>query len=768
MSDINNYAYDRLLEFYDAVHTAMKGILHSEFGDAWVEQGIRAHFLPAYFDRLLDMLQSPMKAVDMTRDDDEIFGVEHLWNIFNGNWTLFGKLLKDKHRLQFYLSEITELRNNLAHRRKRHILLRINLFRIMGNCQMVLAALNSPVAEKFADIVDSLGSGGTPWGPVLDGYLPPSDEMYAEFVGRPHEINALSDWLSSDQPQILVWGYGGAGKSALAYKFVRDVRDSSTGSLLAVCWVSAKRSEYSEGATRERPADFTDLTSFVKAVWVALYGSHESPDDLTPDRLLRELRDLPILLVVDDFDTIAGDFELAEFLFHELRKIPTRVIYTSRHRESSVKNLEVPAFSQSELEEFVTKRSADYSADQSALMRRLDAIRSVTSGYPLFVDDLIHHAALVGIDQALKDWSQKTGDAARQYALRRQIEYLSHSTGEVLIALSVANQALRIAAISDIAGLTQDDAEAGIRELQRWRMVNQVKEDDSDAPVYRMNNNTKRLVQQTFKEDGRIRTYSAVFKTISGERVPEAKKHAIGRIVSGVKERARSSSDSAEKFLHDNMTGELMDAPDLHGVLGWLYSNQRPLEEYAERAREAFHKAHKLGSIKVDTYYHWGVMEQRIAELMIDNSYTLNTPENAIGDQWKQSEQVAERGLERCGPSQPLYCLAGYAASREAKSLGRARRFNYSTGAFSRAEDWYNRALVAPVSDVATYRKGTIYRGLALAYEGLEDEDRLRQILKSWGAFSGSDPSFQSECRRLLQRFKNLNDLRNLLIPTLL
>ena len=505
MADINNYANDLLLDFCDQVHSELARTLEEHFGSDWVDLGVRKHFRPDYFDRIEKMLRSPMRVVEMERDDDEVFGLEHLWNIINGNWSLFRQTFENKNRTETYLGEIAELRHNLAHRRKRHYLLRSDLIRILGGCRIVLSALKSPHADAFAEIVDHLSSGGAPWGAKLDGYLPPSDEMYEEFVGRPSELTGLSEWLASDSPQILVWGYGGVGKSALAYKFARDIRDGSNEYLIAVCWVSAKKFEYSEGSTIDRPADFSDLDSFVNALWTALYGANEIPTDLEADHMIKELGELPILLVVDDFDTISEDVELAEFLFYRLRNTLTRVIYTSRHRAPGLKNLEVPPFSDEELLDFVSRRSVHHSIDQPACTQRLSGIKSVTNAYPLFVDDLIRYAAFVGIDNALKHWSQRKGDAARQYALKRQIEYLGHSSGEVLIALSVANRALRIVEISEIAGLTDDDAEAGIDELLRWRMVNHVWEDDSSSPVFRMNNNTSRLVQQTFRDDSRRR-----------------------------------------------------------------------------------------------------------------------------------------------------------------------------------------------------------------------------------------------------------------------
>ena len=356
MIDINNYANDLLLEFCDAAHIELKRTLEGKFGSDWIDLGVRKHFTMDYFDRVVKMLESPMRVVEMERNDDEVFGIEHLWNIINGNWHLFEEMFEDKVRTQVYLSEIVELRNNLAHRRKRHILLRTNLIRIAGSCQLILSALKSPRADSFNSVVDTLSLGGTPWGAALEGLLPPSYEMYTNFVGRPSELTGLSEWLASDNPQILVWGYGGVGKSALAHKFARDVRDSSNKDLMAVCWVSAKKTEYSEGSVRERSADFVDLDSFVRALWATLYGPQELPSSLGPDQVIEELQGMPILLVVDDFDTISEDIDLTEFLLYRLRSTPTRVIYTSCHRVPAIRNLEVLAFLDDELRGFrITK-----------------------------------------------------------------------------------------------------------------------------------------------------------------------------------------------------------------------------------------------------------------------------------------------------------------------------------------------------------------------------------------------------------------------------
>lgn len=734
MSDINTYANDRLIDFADALHAEIARTLKAEFGQEWLSKGVRKHFPEKQFSRVERSLTNPMRVIDMDRKPEEIHGLEHFWTIVNGNWQLFSQDLRDRTRAEAYLSEISEMRHNLAHRRKRHVLLNHELLRVMGNCRILLRAFRSNESDKFDDIVDSLSSGAKPWGASLHSHLPPIDDFFTEFVGRPNQLDQLSDWLESDRRQILVWGYGGSGKSALAYKFARDVRDSGSTYLDAVCWVSAKKEEYRAGSVRKIEADFGDKETFVESVWSALYGADTVAEGVDASQLLSELETTPILLVVDDFDTVSTENEeLGEFLL-DLRNTRAKIIYTSRHRGEFIRNLEVPPFEDDELREFMSLKAVEYDSDPEKLVERLSGIRKVTGGYPLFVDDLVRHAALVGVRTAMETWSQRTGDAAREYALKRQAEYLGGSCGEVLIALSVANRAMFLEEISSIAGLTDEDTQAGLNGLLRWRMVSRRTEHGSSAPSYRMNPNTTRLVQQTFREDGRRETYSAAFRALTGERVPEAKRRAIAKIVTETQELQRNGKvEAAKRFLESQMVGELKDSSDLYGILGWLCARRSDVAS-EEEARGAFKRSHELGGRKVDTYFHWATMEKGRGA-------------------WKECERICEMGIARCGASQPLLNLAGYAASREAKDQAEDGNYAHSQGVYSRALTWYRKALGAPVADVGPINQETVYRGMVLAFEALGDEEELVKALRSWHNVSTYGRHFDTECTRLMRRY---------------
>lgn len=757
MTDITSYTHELLLDFLDAFHFEISRRLGDEYGDRWLELGVRPKVGKGYFEKAEKMLRSPMRVVEMDRDDDEIYGAEHIYNIVQGNWKLFGELAQDKQRTEVYLLEVTELRHNLAHRRRRHVLLRNDLVRFVQNGRILLNAVGSSASETFSDIEDSLISGGSPWGTSLAGHLPPRDEIYSDFVGRPHQLGELSEWLSSDRPSILVWGYGGAGKSALAYKFARDVRDGAHESLAAACWVSAKRSEYIEGSTRTRLADFDDTPSFINSVWAALYGQDAVPDSPDREALLQELRDTPVLLVVDDFDTISENEELAEFLLYDLRTTSARVIFTSRHRVPGMKTLEAPPFTTPELKEFVELKAQEYGVDEFEWRNRIEAIASVTGAYPLFVDDLIRYAMIRGMKTALEDWTQRKGDAAREYALRRQVEFLGHSSGEVLMTLSVVDRSLIVPEISEIAGLTDEDALAGIDGLMKWRLVNRVVKDDSPEPAYRMNGNTRRLVQQTYKGDHRLNVYSEAYMSLSGERVPEAKKRAVGRAISKTAAIERHGGiERAVDHIKGEMTGELTDSADLYGVLGGLYGKQGLIKD----AREAFHKAHSLGAAKVDIYYHWGAMEERVAETMVDDAKHGKVSNEEVASQWDRCKKIAKLGIDRCGPSRELCQNAGYAGSREGKSWNLANHFTRAQVAYKEALHYFEQALDAPIADLGNLRKAQIYRGIVLTLAEIQqsnEEDKIRELskfLNDWKQALGDSESrdsivYQHEVTRL-------------------
>lgn len=90
MSDLNEYANDRLLDFLDAFHIELRTVLEVLHGNDWFEKGVQRHIGKTYLDRTRQMLNSPMRVVDMGKNDEEIYGS----NIYPTSLTETGMALR--------------------------------------------------------------------------------------------------------------------------------------------------------------------------------------------------------------------------------------------------------------------------------------------------------------------------------------------------------------------------------------------------------------------------------------------------------------------------------------------------------------------------------------------------------------------------------------------------------------------------------------------------------------------------------------------------
>lgn len=723
--DINGYTNELLINFLDAFHERLRALLSEEYGDQWFERGVRPWLSAEMEGRTRSMLDNPMRVVDMDKSHNELFGVEHLARIVSGNWkSTFRPLLQDKKRTEVYLDEIREMRHNLSHRRGKHVLQVGEVARFTGNCAALLRGLDSDQCTAFETVSENIYSGLTPWGMALGGRLPSPDEVVDHFVGRKDQMRNLGEWLAGDYPQLLVWGYGGAGKSALAFAFAREMQVSAPVDLNAITWVSAKRREYIDGNERARRADFENKEQFIRAVMSGIYES-EVTEDLGARDLLDHLNDLPVLLIIDDIDTVLGDEELIEFLVHDIRSTRSRVLYTSRQKVTGIRSVEVLGFDEEELQRFITVRAEAHGLDEASCLKRTKSIRSVTSGYPLFVDDLLRYAKLTDLKESLNAWSQRKGDAAREYALRRQVEQLGEISKMVLLALSESDRPMPLIEISTIAGVSDDDAEQAVNSLLDWRLISSLGGDGRNRTNFTTNSNTSRLVEKTYGSEPEM---EGVRSRLKGRRRPTgigAERTAISSAI-GVAQSlvTRGDVSAAIAALQEEMTGDLADSAELHGVLGWAYKRL----PNPEKARAAFRRAYELGDTKEDTYFHWSTLESQEAAGQIG----VRSDKDVL-DGWRRSADVAETGIKLCGRTAGLCKMVGYARTREAKTLEHLKEFTEARRACAEAVAWMKRAIEAKHPGSRSVSRTSLLRGLALAQEGAEDWNGLADTLQRWG-----------------------------------
>lgn len=241
------------------------------------------------------------------RDDFEVLGVEHFFNVFEIHFDILcanhaHKPKKEKNQakqtLTSWIKQIKNVRDPVSHPVADDIDYEDSAH-VLFCARKVLDFCSLPDASaQILRLQKTLLGGFTSDGEKIFTVLPPEDEVVMDFVGRHKELAALNDWLNNGTSRRwALSGEGGTGKSAIAYAFSRSVSARTDHGLDAVLWMSAKRRRFLEGATVlvDRP-DFHDKESSVNAI-LSFYGVLPLGDD-TEAQALGLLTEFPSLIVV--------------------------------------------------------------------------------------------------------------------------------------------------------------------------------------------------------------------------------------------------------------------------------------------------------------------------------------------------------------------------------------------------------------------------------------------------------------------------------------
>ncbi|NJM46328.1 MAG: ATP-binding protein [Alkalinema sp. RU_4_3] len=104
-----------------------------------------------------------------------------------------------------------------------------------------------------------------------------------QFYGREAELQQLQQWINDRKRLLILWGMGGIGKTSLAIELVNRINSRYSQTI----WRSLQ----------DAPL-FTDWATDI----LAQLG--ESPTDNPLSQLVKRLRDKPVLLILDNWESI--------------------------------------------------------------------------------------------------------------------------------------------------------------------------------------------------------------------------------------------------------------------------------------------------------------------------------------------------------------------------------------------------------------------------------------------------------------------------------
>lgn len=571
--------------------------------------------------RATGQLEAPIK------DEFDYLGVNNFFNLFDSYYDKLGidskgidasERKQHKQTLLGWLRTIKSMRDPLCHPNDEaftfvdtDILLRVAQKSLKHLKLDSHAAEIGELVTRAIQIEFNINSDNPP----LEAQLPPRESIVVDFVGRNTELDKLRVWISD--PESRRWalsGDGGKGKSALAYNFAVEVKKNAPAPFEAVFWLSAKKKKFLDGKIFEiKEPDFHNFDSALTKL-LLYYGWVDATSETLKKKekiVVELLNSFPAFIIVDDVDSIvSADEEVIEFFSISVPATRSKVLFTSRRIIFGLggTTTEVEGFDIDDAEEFILSRCQLMNLDSTAFKRKtVERIVEATDGSPLYIEDLMRLSTVVSHPTtAIKQWEQRSGDEAREYALGRECELLNDEGKKVLFAACVFPREITFDEIEKLTGLDAEGVQIGLGELQKVFLVSKPSLVE-ETRRFEINFNTRSLVRAHFSGSAVFRrieqSYKSIFKSLS-----EPIKIEIDSVITRASFFVREGKSIDAKDLVDKVLLKYPNNKDLIGFLGFIYKSWKPKRRLTD-ARDHFLRAARLGVTSEKIYKHWCLME---------------------------------------------------------------------------------------------------------------------------------------------------------------
>jgi hypothetical protein len=325
----------------------------------------------------------------------------------------------------------------------------------------------------------------------IDNNLPPRDPNLIEFVGRREYLVKLWNWLADVRnPVKVLTALGGAGKTAIAYEFCEQIIKGRSRTFEKVIWLTAKSRTYAAILQRyvsTTRTDFTDVGSFLDA-FLREIGCLESdlqkteqPEDKL-DLAKEIIKDIPVLLVVDDLDSLDQDKQIDLFsrivqLFDQASagKVLSRVLFTSRLEPNTGANrlMRVSGFSKEETLSYIDVLLQDLGASSTwgaQVRSAIDKIYDASRGSPIFITSIVRLVSFGDpVDAVIANWKGRDGEVVRRFAFKREIDSLQYSDWRTLYVLQMLS-ATTFDELKELLGVDRQGLQSSLLHLSKFHM----------------------------------------------------------------------------------------------------------------------------------------------------------------------------------------------------------------------------------------------------------------------------------------------------------
>lgn len=685
--------------------------------------------------------------------------VSHMFNVFERFFDhLFPEIAslgaaarRRREQIFGWLRDVITVRNPISHPAEVD-LTTTELLRVVDSCKQLAQVCNQAAAIQeletlFEETLSQAVFDATGEAPSVQVLLPPRDSVVVEFVGRRQHLEELWTWLiDPHSPRTLLSGDGGKGKSSIAYQFATSVASRPPESVDGVLWMGAKARRFELGSTVEIAVpDFHDLDSALNRI-LHFYGEGERtelPEELKADRVVELLSDYPLLLVVDDLDTIASDEDdVVDFFAADAARTGTKLLITSRRPLPGFgrSRIKVDGFSLDESAEFITSRTRLLELPAHTWSdKRTEEIHRICEGSPLYIEDLLRLAKNDSIRRAIELWSDHQGDEARRYALKRELEMLTTYGRDVLRTLALAPSPLSCLEVSHILNWTEERAKEGMRELEDLYLVPKPGLIE-EVPRFELHRNLSVLVNRELGDpeatlhdpDLARRVKTAIAGVLGEDPLVGVKAEVYAYLSQAHAAFKRGEQDLAERTL-DEALHEHPNQPSIYEKRAWMSKVGNPRR--AVDARRSWQRAYELGAREKGMYREWILMEIQEQE-------------------YGKAAEVAQKWLQRVDPNDVVALqIGGYARSRRARELTQQGQAGPAKTELRQADGMLRRAIRMEGPRAAELDRSRAYQSWVLNGQLLSKVEVIKptvdERLNEWARQLPEDPFFEKTTLQL-------------------
>lgn len=309
----------------------------------------------------------------------------------------------------------------------------------------------------------------------IDHNLPDKSFICPIFVGRFGILNELWAWLADElQHSKVLAADGGKGKTSIAYEFCQLLITTRVEGIEQIIWLTAKNKQFKpifNEYVSVPETHFNDMSTLLKELCIRTGSVENSLEDLSVVQLTKlakqNLKEYPSFIVIDDVDSSTPEeqkriLEMAKTISSESSKVLLTTRVNSIYSLDS--SILIPGMFGDEFKDLINTL-CDRLNLQKLNDKNLGKLEKASEGSPLFSESILRlFKQGSSIDLAIQEWTGKSGEAAREAALKKEVSELSLEAKKVLVTVCTVGSCSK-SEIRQLTDLEHTDIGSALQEL---------------------------------------------------------------------------------------------------------------------------------------------------------------------------------------------------------------------------------------------------------------------------------------------------------------